>query len=106
MREAPDNVGDAVDRADRRAGDEHRHHDERSRIDRPENQPADDGRERQVGPDREVDAPGEDGQLLTHRDDGDDRGLGENVADIAGRRKTRRHEADHRCHEDEDEHRT
>ena len=46
-----------------------------------------DRRQGEIGADREVDAARQDDQVLADRDDGDDSGLRENVADVDGFRK-------------------
>ena len=49
-----------------------------------------DGGEREIGADREIDAARQDDELLAHRDDGDDRCLSDDVAEVAGLQKVRR----------------
>ena len=104
VRQAPEDIDHAVDRADRGAGwRASRAMTSGAEFDLPVDQPADDRRERQVGADREVDAAGQDHQLLAHRHDGDDRGLGDDVAEVAGLQEVRGPEADadHEQHEDQ-----
>ena len=48
---------------------------------------------------------GQDDQVLAHRDDGDDRGLGEDVADVAGLQEIRGEQADDDGKQDEDQQR-
>ena len=45
--------------------------------------------EREVRADRQVDAAGQDHQLLAHRDDGDDGGLRGDVGEVAGLQEVR-----------------
>ena len=71
-----------------------------------EDKAADDRREREVGANREVDAAGQDDELLADRDDGDHGRLGEDVANVAGLQKIRRQQADRPGEHDEDEKRT
>ena len=96
MRQPAEDVDDAVDGADGRAGREHRQHHQRRGIDAAEDEAADDGRKRQVGADREIDAAGQDDELLAHRDDGDHRRLSEDVAEVAGLQEIGRQQADDR----------
>ena len=55
-----------------------------------EDEAADDGRQREIGADRQVDAAGQDDEVLADRDDRDHRGLRDDVADVAGLEEIRR----------------
>ena len=103
VRQTPEDVDRAVYEADQDARDEHRDDDDRRGIGHLEQQAADDGRQRQIGADRKVDAAGEDNEVLAERDDRDDRGLGEDVADVARLQKDRRRDADQEDQDRENE---
>ena len=105
MRQAPEHIDGAVDEADQRAGGEDRQDDQRRRVGDLEQEAADDGGQREVRADRKVDAAGQDDQMLTERDDGDDRRLREDVLDVDGRQEIRRQKADHHHQSDEDQQR-
>jgi hypothetical protein len=94
VRQPAEDIGEPVDGADDATGQEHRQDDKRRGIDRLVDVGADDRGERQVRADRQVDAAGEDHELLAHRDDGDDRGLRRNIRQVAGLQKVRRPEGD------------
>ena len=103
VRHAPVDVDQAVHRADREAGAEDRgdHEDARARV--LEDDRADDARERDRRADGEVDAPRDDHEQLTERDDGDHRGLREDVADVAARQEDRRRQGDDDDQQEQDQ---
>ena len=96
MRQAPEDVNDAIDGTDGGAHEEHCQDDERRRIDHPEHQPADDGGESEIGANREIDASRQDHELLTHRHNGNDRCLSNDITKIAKLQKVRSEQADRR----------
>ena len=65
-----------------------------------------DGRKREIGADREIDAARQDDQLLPDGDDRNDRRLRENVADVDRLQKIGGQLADRRDQNDEDQERT
>ena len=105
MRQPPEDIDDAVDRADeRRRSASIASDDQRRRVDLPGRPaPPITVASARFDADRQVDAAGQDHQLLAHRDDGDDRGLRDDVAEVAGLQEVRRPEADadHQQHQDQ-----
>ena len=105
MWEASEHVDDAIDGADHGAGEQNCHRHQQPRVHRPENEAADDGRQGEVGPHRQVDAASEDDEVLPDRDNSDHGGLGENVADVDGLQEVGGQQADARDQNYEDQER-
>ncbi|MER8552129.1 hypothetical protein NKH37_08135 [Mesorhizobium sp. M1217] len=83
MRQSAEDIEEPVDRADRgTAANHHRDHNDGGGASM-KAQRANDGSQRKVRADGEIDAACQDDQMLAHRHNRDDGRLGEDVAEIA-----------------------